>query len=192
MSKTNTKPRIPFKTPSGIAERSHIASPDTEGEYADNKYKVKLRITDRKAALQAIAEAEAAAEELHGTTEGIALPIYEDEDGTFVVMAKTQYQPTVYDAEGDELDHDAAGRGSTVRLGGALEAYTKTEGKGAQKKTTRGLTYRLWQVMVLESKRSGGGGGFMFAEDSSGSDEAPKRTARKATPSEDTDEALDI
>lgn len=129
----------------GTAMYPHISKPDTDGKYADNKYKTKLVLSD--------ADYKRFIDDLKkvvGTIpKGYKVPYKEDDDGKKIITAKSNYAPAVFDMRNNKLSEDEfVGGGSVIRI--AVEPYDYE----------KGISLRLKQVQVKE--RQGGGGSSVF------------------------------
>jgi hypothetical protein len=134
--------KVKFVTPFLTAQYPHISSPDTQGKFADNKYKTKgvMPLGDPKA--QAfIAAIKAAAETCHGKA-GLKLymPFVIDEEANTVTFNfKTQYAPSVFDSRNKAIpSSQRVGGGSVLRLMGNFVEYEK------------GISAQFNQVQVKE------------------------------------------
>lgn len=135
--------KVKFTSPFGVARYPHITKPDTEGQYADNKYKTKLVLPiDSPEAKAFIKLIEDAAKTLDRGSPKMYRPYDIDEDaGEVVFKFKTQYAPAIFDSYNRNLNgkKDAVvGGGSVIRLCGQLVAYDK------------GITAQFNQVQVRE------------------------------------------
>jgi hypothetical protein len=127
--------KVNLKTPIGVARYPKITSPDTTGDYADNKYKVDVVFTD--ADLKEIKKTivEFAKKEMPDV-KNPHLPIREHTDketGEVVefVRFKSARKPIIIDAKRNKLPEGVeVGGGSRIRVGGTLNAYTKGGNKG--------------------------------------------------------------
>lgn len=150
-------------TPYGIANYPHINKPDTEGQYADNKYKTKLNLSKAD-----MAKFQAAFKEAVGTIpKNYKLP-WGERDGVEFVNAKSQYAPKVTftaNAEQTLEEGQYVGGGSKIAL--AVEVYDYD----------KGFSLRLKEVRVKELVS--GGNSYFSDED----EEAPVQ--EKATASLD-------
>jgi hypothetical protein len=145
-----------FVTPVGVAVYPKISSPDTQGKYADNKFKTDVDFGDHTDAL--IKKFEEAA-----TAWGVPvnLPVVDQKDkdkkptGKKLVRFKSKYRPAVFDAKKNELPKDTViGAGTELRIDATLFPYT--EGKG-------GVSLRLGPIQVA-SLVEGGDGSANFDE----------------------------
>jgi hypothetical protein len=127
--------KVTFTTPIGVARYPKISSPDTTGEFADNKYKTDVVFSD--ADLKAIKAKclEFAKAELPGVKDP-KLPVGKHTDKetgevTEFVRFKSARKPVIIDAKRNKLPANVeVGGGSRIRVGGTLNAYTKGGNKG--------------------------------------------------------------
>lgn len=135
-------------TPYGIANYPHISRPDTEGKFADGKYKTKLNLTK-----EAMAKFKADFTKAVGSIpKGYKVP-WGEKDGQEYVIAKSQYQPKIELVDGARMEEDQyVGGGSTIKLAVEIYDYDK------------GYSLRLKGVKVKELV-SGGGSFFKDDED---------------------------
>jgi hypothetical protein len=136
--------KVTFTTPVGAARYPKISSPDTTGEYADNKFKTDVVFSDAdfkdlKAKITEFAKAE-----LPGV-KSPKLPLGEHKDKetgevTSFVRFKSARKPIIVDAKRNRIPDDVQiGGGSKIRVGGTLASYM---GKG--------ITIYLNAVQVVE------------------------------------------
>lgn len=176
---------VNYVTPFFAARYPKISKPDTEGKYADGKFKTDglfLSDADYEAALAA---AQAAAKKLWPNVPvgDVVLPIKEffnKGEGDAKVSAgmgltlKSKYRPAVFDARKKKLPENASiGGGSEIRVASAFFSWEKTAEetivengvKRKEKVTQYGISLRLGdtQVRVL-SEGSGQGDGAAFEE----------------------------
>lgn len=90
-------------TPIGIARFPHITKPDTDGKYADNKYKVNLVLTKDE-----IAEFKKKIVEMFGVTDKHKLPFGTDKKDENIVflVTKNDKKPALFDKDKMELPVD--------------------------------------------------------------------------------------
>lgn len=157
---------VAFVSPFGVARFPKITSPDTDGKYADNKFKTSIvfdgaDVDAVKAALEA-----AAAKLLPGIDlNDILLPgrLMKDKNKDtgektvvgYGINCKSKDRPAVFDAKKNKLPEGVQiGAGSVIRMAGALKAYEKdqvVEGDDGKKRVvTHGLTLWLNDVQVKE------------------------------------------
>ena len=129
--------RVTMTTPIGVARYPKITSPDTTGDYADNKYKTDVvfseaDLKDIKAKIVEFAKGEFKPDEL----KKLQLPIKEHTDKesgevTTFVRFKSKRKPIVLDAKKNKLPPSVEiGGGSKIRVGATLNAYSKGPNKG--------------------------------------------------------------
>jgi hypothetical protein len=168
---------VKFVSPFGIARFPKLNKPDTDGDYADGKFKTALVLED--ADVDGVRkEMEAAAAKLLPDVplDEVALPLKEifDKDKVdrskktsvgFGFQAKTKKRPLIIDSKKTRLPEGTiVGGGSVIRIGGALAAYEKsaeqivvTDGKRTKEKVTEyGLTLYLNSVQVKTLSQGGG------------------------------------
>lgn len=134
--------KVKFVSPFGTAQYPHISSPDTQGKYADNKFKTKLVMPLGDPEAQAfIKTIDDAAITCHGP-KGAKLhkPYVVDEDANTVTFTfKTTYQPGVFDGRNKPVPSTThIGGGSVLRVMGNLVEYEK------------GVSAQMNQVQVRE------------------------------------------
>lgn len=178
---------IPYVLPFGIARYPKISSPDTNGKFADNKFKTDIAYDE--ATMEKIeADLREIAAKLHPNVEdveSIYLPIkefYKDKerkqpDGRSVTL-KSSYRPAVFDAKKKKLPEGVKiGGGSEIRVAAVAFPWDKpseetivevVNGKKTRKtvKTTQyGISLRLGDTQVRKLvEYSGGGDGSAFDE----------------------------
>lgn len=138
---TTVTKKVKFVSPFGTARYPHISKPDTVGQYADGKYKVKLVLPAGAPETQAfIKSIEDAAEEIHGAKgKKLYRPYTVDEDANEAVFTfKSQYAPSVFDAKKRPARGVNIGGGSVLRLTGTFVAFDK------------GISAQLNQVQIKE------------------------------------------
>jgi hypothetical protein len=161
---------IAFNSPWVTARFPKLNKPDTDGPYADGKFKTDC-ILEYEDIAAVRAEMEAAAKKLlpNVALEDVNLPLKEfkrkkDKDSKEKVSdgwgfrAKTQRRPAIFDAKRKRLPQGVVvGAGSILRIAGALKAYEKTsemivkQADGSKVKesiTEYGLTLYLNKVQV--------------------------------------------
>jgi hypothetical protein len=140
-----------FLTAIGTAYYPHIAEPD-------NKYKTYntgLYLDAKGAALF-----QEALDDFIGTvrmkTKRPKLPIEEQDDGTFLIRAKSKYQPGVFDSKNKAISKDTPiGGGSKLRLAVEFNHYNE-QGEG--------INLYLKSVQVIELVEGGSSGESPFDE----------------------------
>jgi DNA-directed RNA polymerase len=191
---------IPFVTPWFTARYPKISKPDTQGKFADGKYKTDGVLDDDeyKATEKKLKEA---AKQLWPDVpvDEISLPMktfYKskedkekgEDDGRGIVL-KSQYKPACFDSKKKKLPEGVQlGGGSEIRVASAIFPWSKTEkvkvkdpktGKiTVEEGTEHGVGLRLGDVQVrklVEFAGSGDGSAFDEVEDGfefEGNDEA--------------------
>lgn len=141
--------------PKGEAMWPKLSKPDTIGEYADGKYKTKVRVKKTDAA-EVCAKIKATADAL-----GVSkLPWADDkEDGECIVFtAKSKFQPVIFASDGktkiNPVKAPEIGGGSTIRVMAELFPY-KT-----------GVSLQMKQVQVIDLVEWGGTSAFDAEEGS--------------------------
>jgi hypothetical protein len=174
---TKKQPAKTYILPAGTAAFPHIDKPDTEGKFADNKFKVRM-VWDGDvdlAAIRATIEKEAKAHPEYGDSfdpETFAFPFREWGDdaekeefrGKITADVKSKFKPQVVDAKRkDVVTKGLKMAGDTIKAMVTLYFYQKTEKVKAGKKmvdeTVYGCSLQLVAVQIIE-KRSGGGGNY--------------------------------
>lgn len=188
-------PAVEFTTGKGTAYFCYIVKPDTEGQYADGKFKLNVRFpadTDFSDLDEAVQRAAVA--EWGKAPKGLKGPYVEvDEDskdverdaanlGTFVMRAKSKFRPTIYGPkkellysakrDRDEVPEEArVSSGDLVQLRIAL--IPNTAGGNKQ------VSPRLLAIRIIE-KRSGGQDhdySGAFGDDDEGGEEPTRQVA---------------
>lgn len=169
------RPKLPMAklaTTVGMAHYTYLDKPDTEGQYADGKYKITVSFD---AADPFVETLKAKIADLAAQQWGDSLPrnvnlmLKDDQDtpnaafeGRVFFRAKTAQQPTLVDAKNTTLPESVKiFSGDLVRVGITLAVYD-----GAQK----GVTAYLDAVKLIE-KRAGGSAGGSSASSMFGDDE---------------------
>lgn len=161
------KQKLPtLTTPRGVASFVYLLKPDTEGQYADNKYKITIGMDKANPKVAELVEKlNALHEEARGKkkTESPVKDgdvVYEEADedkkeknewkrGKYILTFKTQFSPEVMDAAGKPLEGGTEVRGGDiVRVAFAARPYVS--GKNA------GISLSLRAVRLM-AKRSGSG-----------------------------------
>jgi ssDNA-binding protein len=183
------KPRFTVVTPVGVAAYSYLDKPDTEGKFADGKFKTTL-VLDGDADLAAIdAKALAAAQAEWGPKVKVTAfkPPYiqidedaedkpENQRGKFIIRAKSKFQPALKDSAKNDLP-DGVKIYSGDRIRAIIEMIPNTAGGSKQ------VSPRLLAVQLIEKRAQQGGGnwgdefdevedGFVASEKSAGGDGA--------------------
>jgi hypothetical protein len=168
---------VPFVAPFGTARFPKLNKPDTEGQYADGKFKTIVMLKDEDVEKVRAAFA-AAAKQLHRDIPmaQVKLPLKEiknkDKDtGAKTVIgwgfeAKSKNRPLLLDAKKNKLPEGAlVGGGSEIRVSGAIAPYAKTstmmvkDANGViteEEVEQKGLTIYLNAVQVRQLSVGGG------------------------------------
>lgn len=168
-----------IKTPVGVVAFPHLEKPDSTGQYADDKYKVRLlfdKDTDltpfKKAVLKCARENDAWPDDIKLSQidtpfrDGDDKPELDGHAGTVFINSKTKKRPLILDVRRDDLDPAEIYPGCKARLVVSLMSYEATEvvkdpetGK-KKREITRGVTTLLEIVQkVGDGPRLSGGGG---------------------------------
>ncbi|TFU06141.1 DUF2815 family protein [Polymorphobacter arshaanensis] len=133
--------KIKFTTPVLTVSYPNYNSPDTDGQYADGKFKGKCSgpLTDPKVAAFK-AQVLEAAKELGVAKKGNTMPLTalkDDNDeltGYVQINAKSKFAPAIVDARGKPVNPAKVkiGTGSTIRVQGFFEAYQDGKGMSAR------------------------------------------------------------
>jgi hypothetical protein len=143
-------------SPIGTFVHPKISQPDTQGEFADNKYKTYLALDAQdmasfKSQLDAIAKAETF------KVKQPKMPFKTLTDGREVIRATSAFKPLAFDARKQPIREDAViGGGSTGRISVEVYNYDK------------GLSLRLKKVQVIDLKSWGGADEFDEVDDGFG------------------------
>lgn len=155
----------------------HLSSPDTEGQFADNKFKVD-GVADPKT--KAIAETEAVLKDVLKKVglpaKGTNLPLKKQtekvdgkkvETGKLFLRAKSNRAPVIVDASGKPIPANALkkmkiGAGSEGRIEGYFTDYETTERvRNADGEveviTIKGVSFTLTGIQLLKLVQGGGG-----------------------------------
>lgn len=181
------KPKLPtLVTPEGVASYSYAQKPDTEGQYADGKYKITIGLNKGDPKVEAlVAKLEAQHVEARGKkkTESPvkdgdeAYAEIDDEDkkernawkqGKYILTFKSQFAPQVLNRAGEPLaDGVIIMGGDIVKVAFAARPYEA--GKNA------GISLSLRAVKLLQ-KRAGGGADYAdaFGDEDDEADDAPE------------------
>ncbi|MBB6253052.1 ssDNA-binding protein [Nitrospirillum iridis] len=165
-------------SPVGVAAFPHLHAPDTEGKFADNKFKIQLLVgkdADLSAMRKAINDCAVAEFGPDYDRDNLITPIKDgadkaDKEGfehwaqKFVIVAKTKSAPKLFDSAGKPLPKSVKiGFGDEVRIKVAASPFTKTEKVRENGKmvdvTVQGVTLYLNMVQLV-AKNSGGMDGF--------------------------------
>jgi len=142
--------KIIVKTPIGVAAYPYLTSPDANGRYADNKYKTKL-VLDPKSFAKFKDEFTTA---VGSIPKGYKLPWSQNEDGQYVLSAKSKFRPKLTLPDDLELDeHEYVAAGSTLRIACEIYDYEK------------GFALQLLEARVYDLKIGAAGGSYFNDED---------------------------
>lgn len=141
-----------FTTPIGVARFPKISKPDTTGEYADNKYKTDLVLSDDElkainAQLVAFAKEKFSADEVKAIVGTDNWPIKsvkdkETKEVTKCIRFKSKRKPLIVDAHKNKIpDTVEIMGGSKVRIGYVPSTYTSPK---------KGVNLYLNAVQVIE------------------------------------------
>jgi hypothetical protein len=139
--------KLNLTTPIGTARYPKITSPDTEGQYADGKYKTDLVLSDGdlKDVTKTIKEF-AKAEFPDVKDPKLPIIVQKDKESgevTTSIRFKSARKPLILDAKKNRVpDGVTIGGGSRLRLGGTLASYNAGGNKG--------ITIYLNAVQVVE------------------------------------------
>lgn len=184
------KPRIYGTFGPFVFAYPHITSPDTEGTYADNKYKVDAVGAANSAGMVKAQEACAEALKAFGLPKkGTNLPIKretvkndagkKEETGKLFLRSKSQYAPTVVDASGNPIADKVLkklkiGAGSEGLIEGYFSPYETTERVKDKETgevetiTTVGISFTLTGVQLIKLVKGGTGGSSFGAYEGGG------------------------
>lgn len=174
------KPRIYGTFGPFVFAYPHITSPDSEGQYADNKYKVDAIGAPTSDGMKKAQAALADALKQFGLPKGdTLLPIKREvskgddgkktETGNLLFRTKSQYAPTIVDASGNPiadrlLKKLKIGAGSEGLIEGYFSPYETTEkvkdsktGK-TETVTVTGISFTLTGVQLIKLVKGGTGG----------------------------------
>lgn len=187
--KKDKQPEVIISTPVGIAAYAYFMKADTEGQYADDKFKGQLVLdgdTDLsalEAKIKAFA-AEVFAEDGAFDVDELKLPWGEGREdkeefaGKIVLKASSKFKPKLVDTKRVDLPKSVKVlSGDKVRLVASLYAYKKTEkvkeGKKLIDVVIFGVSLQLMTVQLVEKRTGGGGNGGLDALDDIDGYEAP-------------------
>jgi hypothetical protein len=131
--------KITFVSPLGTFQYPKLTHPDTEGQYADGKFKTKLVVPPTAKGLQEfIAHLLASAKSLlpDSEEEELNLGYKVDDEGNYVFQFKSKFQPAIIDPSNKpvsikKLGPDfRIGGGSKGRVAGVLFPYENKDGDG--------------------------------------------------------------
>jgi hypothetical protein len=183
------KPRIYATIGPFVFAYPHITSPDTEGKYADNKYKVDAVGDPKSKGMVKVQEILAdALKQFALPKKGTNLPLKKEtekgedgkkaETGKLLLKAKSQYAPTVVDAAGNPIPAKALakmkiGAGSEGLIEGFFASYTTTEKvRNAEGEVetieTQGINFTLTGVQLVKLVKGGQNGSSFGAYEGGG------------------------
>lgn len=140
--------KLTFVTPVGTARWPHITRPDTTGQFADGKFKVKLIVPKKD-----VEDFVRSLKELAKEHKVSMLPFKEDKEdpSNYEFSIKSKFKPLIVDAKKNEVKKPDLfiGGGSKLRIGGVIFPWAK------------GLSLQMKQVQVLDLVE---GGNVMFDE----------------------------
>lgn len=126
--------KVTFTTPIGVARFPKISKPDTTGDYADNKYKTDLVLTDEELKALKAQIMEFGKKEFGDEKFDLPIKEYKDKESgqvTKFVRFKSARKPIIIDAKRNPIPADVEiGGGSRIRIGGTLNCYRKGPNKG--------------------------------------------------------------
>jgi hypothetical protein len=174
---------IKFVSPFGVARFPKLNAPDTDGQYADNKFKTDIIFDDADVA-KIRAQMEEAAEQLLSDVpaEDRQLPLKEffrkkGDDGKtsegWGFRTKSTRRPALFDAKKQKLPAGVIiGGGSEIRVAGVLARYESTDKqtviengkKRTETVTVYGITLYLNEVQVRKLVVNTAGTGADFDE----------------------------
>jgi hypothetical protein len=159
----------------------HLSSPDTEGTYADNKYKVDgIGDPDGKAMAKAQSVLKEAIKACGLTPKGLNLPIKKEtskdkdtgkksETGKLFIRSKSKQAPAIVDIKGNPIPAKALkgmkiGAGSEGLIEGYFTDYETTERVKDKETgevevvTIKGMSFTLTGIQLLKYVKGGGRG----------------------------------
>lgn len=172
MSKKQKKQFPIVVSPAGTAGFSYLDRPDSEGKYADDKYKTQIRYDDPNVDLSRVEKACRAAAKLEWgkVPEDLKMPFgpstRDEDEGIIILKASSKFAPTVIDAKRNPLPEGVkVFGGDLIKLSAQTYPYEKTDQvievvNGKKKRVTvktYGVSLQLRGVQLLE-KRGGAGG----------------------------------
>jgi hypothetical protein len=201
-------PTISFVSKKGSARYPKISKPDTEGKYADGRFKTDM-ILEGAALEHADAAAKAAAAKFWPKAETVTLPVKDFKrknkdtgevtiDGRGLV-ATTKRRPAVFDAKKTKLPEGVEiGGGSEIRISGYFfpwDKTTKMQVKEGGKVTTQdvteyGVSFRMCDVQVISLAAGFGGDGSAFDEEEGFEYEGTSASADGSSAFDDDADAL--
>lgn len=140
-----------FLSPAGAAQYPHLVKPDTEGQYATNKFTTKLVMTPEAAAplmkqIDAVAEGHKVGKKCKVPYKKEVRKVGDDkteETGNIVFSATSKFPPLLIDAKNYPINRKKVGEdfvvgsGSTIRIAGEIYSYDK------------GVSLQMKQVQIL-------------------------------------------
>lgn len=149
-------------TPIGTARFAHLMEPDTEGKYADNKYKVDLIVDADDPAVEAIQAAmqQAAKDEWGKAPASLQLPIKDGDEeaaererpelvGKVIIRGKSKYPPGIVGPDKRELaDGIEIRSGDQIRFSATCFPYKAG--------VTKGVSLQLRAVQLVEKRAAVG------------------------------------
>jgi len=123
---------VPFVTERVVAREPHLAEPDTEGEYADGKYKTCGAAVEADYCARFQSEIQAYATTCFPGKKHVHLPWRETAAGEIVFIFKApKFKPELEDAKGKPLKAGVLIRGgSIIRIAGVIAAWEKGAKRG--------------------------------------------------------------
>ncbi|MEY9527357.1 hypothetical protein ABIF70_008498 [Bradyrhizobium japonicum] len=140
---------VPFVTEIMTARKPKLSEPDTEGEYADGKYKTEAT-ADEDYTLRFQRTIQSVADEYFSGKKAVHLPWKETKEGAVAFHFKSpKKKPELVNAKGNPLKEGIVIRGgSRIRIAGVIAAW--------EKGTKRGVS--LWpdavRIIVLSERPS--------------------------------------
>lgn len=185
-------PRITATVGPFVFAYPHLTSPDSEGKFADNKYKVDgICQPGSRGAKSAEEAVKSALKELGIPAKGAEIPLKKETEkddsgkrkptGNLMFRCKSQFAPAICDASGQALPPKALkslkiGPGSEGLLQGYFSSYTRTEkikdaDGNVEEVETNGISFTLQGVQLIKLVKGGAaqadfaayeGGGFTY------------------------------
>lgn len=197
-----------LRSPAGIAAFAHLAEPDTRGAYADNKFKVTLKLQKGDEECDAFvasltAAAKAAASQLSTAQVATTMkkrvlqfhdPVKDGDEregaeekgtaGFWMVTFKSKFQPAMVDAKKGALpDTVKIFSGDIIKVAFEVLPFDKlVQNKG-------GVSLRLKAVQLLDKRNSGAGAANIFDEED-GYESGRAADARVAAAAVDLDDEI--
>ena len=163
-------PEILLGLPRGVSAYAYVDKPDSEGTYADDKFKITVICepdTDLSAfEAQIMKAAKAKWSDLDEDTFQLPWKLHDPDDkkeayqGKLTYSAKSKFMPQVVDAKRNVMPEGTpVYSGSIVRAVATVYLYEKTEkvrdGKKLVDVTLRGASLQLATVQIIEKRGSG-------------------------------------